>query len=166
MNSANPGTPLDSQRILAVLAERGVDFVLVGGLAVQAHGHMRTTFDIDIRPEPSHENLERLAAALNELHALVLNPGSEALEIDATMLPRATLWQFDTDHGAIDVLHDAPGSPPYDQLRRNALAIDLGEFEVAVAGRDDLISMKRASGRPSDLDDLAALTDPDLDEPS
>jgi hypothetical protein len=90
----------------------------------------------------------------------VLNPGSEGLAIDAAMLPRATMWQFATRHGAIDVLHDAPGAPSYDELRQRALEIRLGNMKIAVVGRDDLINMKRASGRPEDLDDVAALTEP------
>jgi hypothetical protein len=53
------------------------------------------------------------------------------------------------------------GAPAYRDLRERALEIDLGGPELAVAGRDDLISMKRASGRPVDLDDLAALTEPE-----
>jgi hypothetical protein len=152
-------TPLDAERILAVLAEHSVDYVIVGGLAVQTHGHVRTTVDIDVYPRPRPANLKRLADALRALDARTLNPGSEALEIDAAMLPRATLWRFETRHGAIDVLHDAPGAPPYDELRERALEIQLGDLSLAVAGRDDLISMKRASGRPVDLEDLAALTE-------
>src|SRR5450759_309425 len=146
-----PDTPLDAERILAVLAAHEVDYVLVGGLAVQTHGHMRTTVDVDVLPSPEPANLARLAAALRALGARVLNDGSEGLAIDATMLPRAALWQFATRHGAIDVLHDAPGAPPYDQLRSRALEIRLDDIALAVAGLDDLISMKRASGRPSDL---------------
>jgi hypothetical protein len=152
-------TPLDAERILAVLAEHSVDYVIVGGLAVQTHGHVRTTVDIDVYPRPRPANLKRLADALRALDARTLNPGSEALEIDAAMLPRATLWRFETRHGAIDVLHDAPGAPSYDDLRERALEIQLGDLSLAVAGRDDLISMKRASGRPVDLEDLAALTE-------
>jgi hypothetical protein len=160
-------TPLDAEKILAVLAEHAVDYVIVGGLAVQTHGHVRTTIDIDIYPSPSPNNLTRLADALNALHAEILSPGSEGLRIDAKTLPRATLWQFETRHGAIDVLFDAPGMPPYEQLRSRALEIGLGELKLAVAGRDDLISMKRASARPVDLEDLAALTEfgADEDEP-
>jgi hypothetical protein len=157
--------PLDGERILRAFAGHGVDYVLVGGLAVQTHGHMRTTFDVDILPRPDRTNLVSLAAALNELGARVRNPGSVGLAIDATMLPRAALWQFSTKHGAVDVLHDAPGAPPYDELRRRALEVTLGDFVVAVAGRDELISMKRASGRPVDLDDLAALTQPEHTQP-
>jgi hypothetical protein len=153
--------PLDAERILGMLFEHAVDYVIVGGLAVQTHGHVRTTVDIDVYPRPDSKNLARLADALNELDAKSLNPGSEGLKIDAKTLPRATLWQFDTRHGAIDVLFDAPGTPPYDQLRGRALEISLGELKLAVASRDDLISMKRASARPVDLEDLAALTELD-----
>jgi hypothetical protein len=155
--------PLDAERILRELAERSVDYVIVGGLAVQTHGHLRTTIDVDLFPRPDPSNLARLADALNALDARVLNPGSEGVAVDAAMLPRATLWQFATRHGAIDVLHDAPGAPPYDELRGRALEIRLGDLKIAVAGRDDLISMKRASARPVDLDDLAALTEPESD---
>jgi len=158
--------PPDVERIFAALAEQAVDYVVVGGLAVQTHGHMRTTFDVDIFPNPAPGNLERLASALNALDARALNPGSEGLEISAAMLPRATLWQFDSRHGAIDVLHDAPGAPPYDELRAAALEIRLGELEIAIAGRDDLISMKRAGARPVDLDDLAVLTEPADESPT
>jgi hypothetical protein len=154
-------TPLDAERILGALAEHSVDYVIVGGLAVQTHGHVRTTIDVDVYPRPEPRNLQRLADALNELDARTLNAGSEGMAIDAAMLPRATLWQFASRHGAIDVIHDAPGAPPYDELRARALEIELGEIRLAVASRDDLISMKRASGRSVDLEDLAALTEAD-----
>lgn len=153
--------PPDVERILGALAEHSVDYVLVGGLAVQTHGHVRTTFDVDVYPRPERDNLRRLAEALRALGARTLNPGAEDLAITAGMLPRATLWQFETRDGAVDVHHDAPGAPPYDDLRARALEIDLGDIRVAVAGRDDLINMKRASARPVDLEDLAALTDAD-----
>jgi hypothetical protein len=155
-----PEAPLDAERILAVLSDNLVDYVIIGGLAVQTHGHVRTTVDIDILPRPDRANMERLADALNALDARVLNPGSEGIPIDAATLPRATLWQFDTRHGAVDVIHDAPGAPRYDDLRARALEIQLGGLTLAVANRDDLISMKRASARPIDLEDIAALTEP------
>jgi hypothetical protein len=153
--------PLDAERILEVLARHAVDYVIVGGLAVQTHGHVRTTVDIDVLPCPDPSNLARLADALNALEARILNPGSEGLKIDATMLPRATLWQFVTRHGAVDILHDAPGAPSYKDLRDRALEVHLGDLKLAVAGRDDLIGMKRASARSVDLEDIAALTELD-----
>jgi hypothetical protein len=153
--------PLDARRILEELARHEVNFVLVGGLAAQTHGNTRMTNDVDVIPEPDPQNLSRLADALNALEARVLNPGSEGLEIDAAMLPRATIWQLATPHGDIDILHEAPGAGPFEQLRERALVIALGDLQVPVAGRDDLIRMKLARGRALDRADVAALTDPE-----
>jgi hypothetical protein len=155
--------PLDAERIFEELARHRVDFVLVGGMAAQAHGNTRMTSDVDLIPEPEPQNLARLAAALRALEARVLNPGHEGIEIDAAMLPRATIWQLATRHGDVDVLHEAPGAAPYDQLRERALAIVLDDVRVQVAGLDDLIRMKLARGRPVDRADVAALTAPEAD---
>jgi hypothetical protein len=151
----------DPQRIFAALDVHGVEYVVVGGLAVQVHGHVRMTNDLDLIPAPTRENMRRLADALNELGAKVLNKGSEGTTIDARMLPRATLWQFATAAGDIDVLHEAPGASSFEKLRARALEVSLGGLRIPFAGRDDLISMKRASGRSVDLGDVAALTEPD-----
>jgi Nucleotidyltransferase of unknown function (DUF6036) len=154
--------PLDAERILRALAEHGVDYVLIGGLAVQTHGHVRTTNDADLVPAPSPANLKRLAAALRSLDARVLNPGEEDTAVDAKMLPRATIWQFVTRDGGIDVMHEVPGGRPFAELSDRALHVRLGDIDVPVVGLDDLIQMKLARGRPVDLADVAALTDPDV----
>ena len=160
---AETDTPLDAERILRVLDEKEVDYVLIGGLAVQTHGHVRTTNDAGLIPAPDPANLERLAAALQALDARVLNPGQEAMQVDAKMLPKATIWQFATRDGGIDLMHEVPGGRPYSELSDRALRVKLGDVEVPVAGLDDLIQMKLARGRPVDLEDVAALTDPDAD---
>jgi hypothetical protein len=136
---------------------------LIGGLAVQTHGHVRTTNDADLIPAPDPDNLQRLAEALRSLDARVLNPGEEDTEIDAKMLPRDTIWQFVTRDGGIDVMHEVPGGRSYDELRKEVLMVRLGGIEVPVVGLDDLIQMKLSRGRPVDLDDVASLTDPSLD---
>lgn len=156
-----PDVPLDAERILKTLAEHHVDYVLIGGLAVQTHGHVRTTNDADLIPAPEPANLERLAAALRALDAKVLNPGEEETPVDAKMLPRATIWQFATRDGGIDVMHDVPGGRPFSELRKRTLQVRLGEIDVPVVDLDDLIRMKLARGRAVDLEDVAALTDPD-----
>lgn len=151
--------PLDAQRIFEELTRHEVDFILVGGMAAQTHGNTRMTNDVDLIPEPDPRNLERLSEALRALEARVLNPGHEGIEIDAAMLPRATIWQFATPHGDVDVLHEAPGAAPYGELRKRAIVISLDEARVPVAGRDDLIRMKLARGRAVDRADVAALTE-------
>jgi hypothetical protein len=158
--------PLDAEQIFAVLDAHQVEYVVIGGIAVQVYGHVRMTNDVDLIPSPTPQNLERLASALGELEARVLNPGNEHLAIDAQMLPRATLWQLSTRHGDIDVLHDAPGASSFPQLRERALLIALGDHTIPIASRDDLIRMKRASGRPVDLADIAALSEAEHQNPS
>lgn len=152
--------PLDAERILRTLAEHGVDYVLIGGLAVQTHGHVRTTNDADLIPAPHPDNLKKLAAALRSLDARVLNPGEEGIEIDAQMLPRATIWQFASRDGGIDVMHEVPGGRSFDELSARALHVQLGDTDVPVVSLDDLIQMKLARGRPVDLADVDSLTDP------
>ncbi len=106
------------------------------------------------------DRLERLASALRSLDARVINPGEESTEIDAQMLPRATIWQFTTRDGGVDVIREAPGGRPYAELSKRALRVRLGDIDVPVVSLDDLIRMKLARGRSVDLAGVAVLTDP------
>lgn len=146
--------PLDAAAILRALDESGVDFVVIGGLAVQTHGHIRTTQDLDLVPEPSPANLGRLREALSALGARRVG----ASEPERIEIPREGVLELDTDAGGVDVHLDPPGAVPYPELRTRALEIQLDTL-VPVAGLDDLISMKRASGRPIDRSDIGALTE-------
>jgi predicted nucleotidyltransferase len=150
---------LDAERIFAVLQEHGVEYVLIGGMAVQTHGHVRMTNDADLIPAPDPANLARLADALISMDAKVLNPGHEDEAITASMLPRSTIWQFTTRDGNIDVMQEVPGGREFEQLSEDSLPIRLGDIAIEVVGLDDLIRMKLARGRRVDLDDVAALTD-------
>ncbi len=145
--------PLAADAILRTLAEFGVDYVLIGGLAVQTHGHPRTTQDLDLIPEPSTRNLERLRGALSALGARPVG----APEPEPTEIPPKGVLELDTDAGGVDIHLDPPGAAPYPALRARALEIDV-DGVVPVAGLDDLISMKRASGRAIDRSDIVALT--------
>lgn len=159
MSADQPTPVLNAENIFAALDEYGVQYVLIGGIAVQTHGHVRMTSDADLIPAPDPENLKRLAAALNSLDARVLNAGHEDEKITGTMLPRATIWQFTTRDGGVDVMHEVPGGRGYEELAADVLRIRLGDIEVPVVGLDDLIRMKLARGRKLDLEDVAALTD-------
>lgn len=147
--------PIDPAAILRVLAEHRVEYVVIGGLAVQAHGHPRTTQDLDLVPEPTPKNRARLLAALADLGARPVGARAPV----PVAIPEAGVLELDTDAGGIDVHAAPPGAAPYADLRARALVIQL-DVPVAVAGRDDLIAMKRASGRPIDRSDIIALTEP------
>jgi hypothetical protein len=151
--------PLDAREILRVLAKHQVDYVVIGGLAVQAHGHTRTTQDLDLVPDPGPSNLERLVAALSELRARPV--GAAAPTTEQPRLPADGVLELDTDGGGVDVHMRPAGAAPYADVRARSLNLDLGDLHVQVAGRDDLIAMKRASGRPIDRSDILALTEPD-----
>lgn len=155
--------PLDAEELIRALARHDVDYVVIGGLAVQAHGHPRTTQDLDLIPRPNRANYRRLAQALDDLGArpLELPAPAEPTAADPEQLATAAIVPpLATRHGSIHVMNDVAGAAPYEQLRSRALTIEVAGTSVAVAGLDDLISMKRASGRARDLKDIAALTTP------
>jgi predicted nucleotidyltransferase len=155
------GTVFDPREILRVLGSREVEFVVVGGVAVQTHGYLRSTQDLDVIPRPNLVNLSRLGEALAELGARMWR-GRRAVDVtDPQLLKRAPLVPLMTDHGRIDLLNleltaGAPGS--YEELRAAAVEVVLDGHTVAIAGLDDLIRMKRAVGREQDLADIGALT--------
>jgi predicted nucleotidyltransferase len=159
--AASPEVPFDPRQILLALAEHGVDFVVVGGVAVQAHGHGRSTRDLDIIPRPNLLNLSRLGEALASLGARPLGTDQPVDVTDPQLLKRAPLVPLITEYGRVDLLniaqtHGAPRS--YDELRVRAFEAQIDGYDVALAGLDDLIRMKRAAGREVDLQDIGALT--------
>ena len=165
MNPAEKGTDpsLDIGDLIEVLARHEVEYVVIGGVATQVHGHRRTTMDLDLTPDPDPENLARLGAALAELEAHPREPGFEGAEIPAADPERlaiaAIVPPLLTRHGQIHILKEPQGARAFDQLYEAALVVELDGIEVAIASLDDLIRMKRAAGRPSDLEDIAALTE-------
>lgn len=156
-----PERPLDLLRLLEVLHRHAVEFVVVGGVAVQTHGHRRTTKDLDLVPAPVRENLERLARALEELEARVSEPGSARAPMSVTDVDRlevaAVVPPLTTVHGEVHVLKELAGLGSYEGLRSRALVIDVAGIEVTVVGLDDLIRIKRAAGRQRDLEDVEVL---------
>jgi hypothetical protein len=150
------------QEIFAALHRHAVDYVTIGGVAANAHGSRRVTFDVDIVPAPEEDNYERLAAALDELGApdTAVDSGFRDLDPrDSFDLARADVLKLATAVGDLDVLNGAIGAPPYGDLRKRSVEVEVRGTPVRVASLDDTIAMKRAAGRPQDLRDIAELTD-------
>jgi predicted nucleotidyltransferase len=148
--------------ILATLERHDVRYVLIGGFAANAHGVRRTTRDVDVIVERTAANLERLAAAARELEvgSPVMDSKMQELDpLDPQDLGRAANVCLDTREGELDVMNDAKGAPPFERLARRAVIVEVLGTRVPVAGLDDLIALKHASGRDVDLRDIADLTD-------
>lgn len=151
----------DPEKILRVLGEHHVDYIVVGGIAVQTHGHVRNTQDLDIIPRPDLANLSRLGEALAELGARLLKAAQPVAITDPQLLKRASLVPLMTIHGRLDLLNieSTEGTPArYAELRDRALELDLQGTSVVVIALDDLIKMKRAAARDVDRSDIRALT--------
>ena len=157
---APPDREFEADTIFKALARHRVDFVVIGGIAVQGHGYIRGTRDVDIIVEPTTLNATHLSEALMELEAELRVPGQLPLS-DPHQLRSAPLIPTMTKFGPLDVVHveHVAGAPKsYEALRAGALVIRLEDIEVPVAGLSDLIRMKRAAGRDQDLADIEALT--------
>lgn len=141
--------------LLRVLVAHGVDFVVVGGIAMIFHGSARLTQDLDICFAPDQANLDALGAALIELQARLRNvPDDVPFVPDGQALRRLSIVALDTAEGPIDLLREPSGAPPYDELRRRADRMETDGVRVLVASLDDLEAMKRAAGRGKDKLDL------------
>ena len=154
---------LDVDALLRVLREHGVEFVVIGGFAVAAHGYVRATKDLDIVPRPEPANRRRLFAALRSIEAEPLELTDFALEelpvaFDPAGLDEGGNWALRTTHGRIDVMQWVAAIDDYARLSADALAVELPEVgQVLFAGFEDLVAMKDAAGRPEDRIDLARL---------
>ena len=150
--------------LLQSLTDARVDYVLVGGLAVQLHGYMRSTFDIDLVLAMNDENLARFVAVAKR-HGLT--PGIpvpiESLR-DADQIERwhrekgmlaFTLREPQAGGGVVDVIVRPEVS--FDRLMANAVVGDLFGRQVPIASIDELLVMKRAANRPKDRLDIEAL---------
>lgn len=148
----------DPGRLLEVLAAHQVRFVLIGGFAAIYHGSATATFDIDITPDGSAANLERLSAALAEVGAMVrTDQGPLPFAHDGASLSRAAIWNLTTPHGDLDLTFVPAGTAGYDDLHREAARAEVLGVEIEVASLADVVRSKEAAGRAKDLLALPAL---------
>jgi hypothetical protein len=155
----------DRAALLGVLVEYHVLFVLIGGAAIQSHGHPYDTQDIDITPDVSPENLARLAAALNDLECrLVIDPADTTGWVPLPpdyFTPRtilaATFWNLATRHGQLDLCFAPAGFPAgFADLAPGATRrVAAGtSVVVSVAALEDVHASKRQADRPKDREYL------------
>jgi len=152
-----PSGDFDPDRMFSTLADAGVRYVLIGGMAAILHGDVGVTVDLDIVPQLDDDNLDRLARALRELGARIRTEGEpEGLAFDCSgrflrnLAPDAIL-NLTTRAGDLDLTFRPSGTQGYPDLRRDAAEIDAGDrVHVLVASLADVIRSKEAAGREKD----------------
>ncbi|MEP6759223.1 MAG: hypothetical protein ABJB55_08510 [Actinomycetota bacterium] len=150
----------DPRRIFEVLDRHGVRYVLIGGLAAILHGASHLTTDVDVVPKEARDNLDRLSAALKELHARIRvtsEPEGVPFDYSAESLARVRVWNLQTAAGDLDITFEPSGTRGYDDLRRDAISMRLRSGDVTVASLADVIRSKEAADRPRDRAALPGL---------
>jgi hypothetical protein len=150
---------LDLRALLETLNQHEVRFVVIGGVAVGAHGYVRATDDLDIVPDPSGDNLNRLARALSDVRATLPLAEGRAFQPagDVIALTQRRNMTLDTSQGALDIVQRAAGVPSYGELVDHAVQSDLLGVAVCVCSLAHLRQMKEARGSAQDRADLEEL---------
>lgn len=149
----------DLHALLEALNEFGVRFVVIGGVAVGAHGYLRSTEDLDLVPDPDPENLARLTEALRKLDSTLPTVGERPFNpaTDAGVIRRGGNVTAMTRFGGLDIVQRAQGVPSFSQLNEDAVDSDLLGVPVRICSLSRLREMKEAQDREQDRADLANL---------
>ena len=151
------------ERVLAALERAGVRYLVVGGVAVVLHGFLRTTADLDLVIQLDPANVRRALDALTDLDYQPRAPvpaasfAEPAIRRQWIREKNLRVFSLGTAGGFLEV--DLFVEEPFDfeAVYARAVRVPLGEVEVAVVGRSDLIALKRSAGRPLDLEDAERL---------
>ena len=137
---------------LKSLIENNVEFVIVGGVAIIAHGVPYATFDLDFCYSRTSENLKKIVSALASFNPRLRGFPKDLLFIwDERTLQSGTNFTLETDIGDIDLLGEVAGVGSYLDAFANSTILKLFGDDVRVLSLEDLIKAKKAAGRPKDL---------------
>lgn len=152
--------PTQFKQIVETLSDGGVDYVIIGGVALVAHGSARTTEDIDICYARTSENIAALALAIAPLHPTLRGaPKDLPFRIDVPTLKAGLNFTLDTDLGPVDLLGEVTGVGAYQNVVHDAELVELYGRRVKLMSLDTLEKAKRAAGRRKDLLDLAEIAE-------
>ncbi len=148
--------------ILQELTERGVQFIVCGGVAVVLHGVERMTLDLDLVVEMSRENLQRLIDAMRALNLTprvpvppedLLSPEKVRVMIEEKHMAAFSFISLKNPFQQVDILV----LEKFDDFLSDAEVQDVGGFEIKIASKEKLIEMKKRAGREKDLSDIQSL---------
>ena len=148
----------DFRELLRCLNAAEVRFILVGGMAAIAHGATRLTQDVDIVYARDSENLRRLAEALRPYQPYLRGvPQGLPFIWDEETLRRGLNFTLTTKIGDLDLLGEIVGGGGFTALEKHSIILDVFEMPCPCLGLTKLIEVKRAAGRPKDLEAIAEL---------
>lgn len=148
----------DLARLLEALAREKVQLIVVGGMAGIAHGAARVTFDLDCVYGRERGNVERLVAAMQTFQPTLRGaPAGLPFRFDVPTVEAGLNFTLDTTAGPIDFLGEIVGGGRFEDLMPHTVELQVFGFPCRVVSLDKLIAIKRATGRPKDLEAIAEL---------
>jgi len=149
--------PTDFLELLKVLIRNSVDFIVVGGVAAVVEGAPITTLDLDVVFDHEPENVERLAAALDEVNARYRDIGGREIVPDARRLAGSASNLLRTDFGPLDVLGEIGNGERFAALMKHSSIRVIGDHRVWVLGLAKIIETKEFANSPKDRAALPVL---------
>lgn len=148
----------DFTALLRLLTENDVEFIIVGGAAATAHGATRLTLDLDIVYQRSNENISRLVNALKSIQPYLRGaPAGLPFEWSTRTITMGLNFTLITSFGALDLLGEIVGGGGYEELIRETINVEIAGVDCVCLNLERLIKVKRAAGRPKDLETVAEL---------
>lgn len=148
----------DFERLIATLTQAEVEFIVIGGFAATAHGSAHLTVDLDVVYRRTPGNIERLARALEPLQPYLRGaPPGLPFRFDVATIQQGLNFTLVTQAGDLDLLGEATGGGTWEALLPRSEVRDLSGLECRFVDLPTLIHLKRAAGRPKDLERIAEL---------
>ena len=144
-------TVIDAGPLIRQLEAHGVEYVVIGGLAMVAHGSAHITKDLDICYRRTPPNLEAVAAAFAPLHPYLRGaPAGLPFRFDARTIQAGLNFTLTSDHGEVDLLGEVSGVGGYEQALAQSDEVEMFGLKVRILSLDGLIAAKKAAGRNKD----------------
>ena len=148
----------DFRALLELLKTNGIEFIVIGGAAATAHGSARLTRDLDVVYRRTPKNIQRLADAL-AIHKPYLRgaPPRLPFQWNSQTIERGLNFTLETDLGNLDLFGEVTGGGNYEQLLPHSESRRIYDVVCRCLKLRRLIEVKRAAGRPRDLEAVAEL---------
>lgn len=149
---------MDLEQLLRLLTEHEVKFIIIGGVAAVIHGSSRLTQDLHVVYQRSPKNIARLAEALAGRSPYLRGaPPGLPFQWSSATLRMGLNFTLETNLGDLDLLGEVTGGGRYEDLLAHTIEVEIFDLRCRCLDLEALIRVKRAAGRPKDLEAIAEL---------